>query len=97
VAPGTYKPLAQSFYLDLTDDPNGTPAPIHLGFRAGRNHVLRFFDALRSAGIDHVILNFKYARRNAGELLDEVGREILPHLAAATSTVTAPSRDPSIA
>jgi hypothetical protein len=29
-----------------------------------------------------VILNFKYGRRNAAEVLEEIGREILPQLEA---------------
>ena len=31
-APGAFKPFAQSLYVDLTDDPDGSPEPIHLGF-----------------------------------------------------------------
>lgn len=80
VAPGTFKPFAQSFYIDLTDDPDHPPETIHLGIRGGRNVVYRFLDALRTAGVNHVILNLKYGRRDAGEVLEEIGREILPRL-----------------
>lgn len=31
---------------------------------------------------NHVILNFKYDARNAGDVLDAIGMEILPQLAA---------------
>lgn len=79
-APDTFKPFAQSFYVDLTDDPGHPPEPIHLGIRGGRTVVFRFLDALRTAGVNHVILNLKYGRRNAGEVLEEIGREILPLL-----------------
>jgi luciferase-type oxidoreductase len=85
VAPGVFKPLAQSFYIDLTDDPDHPPEPIHLGIRGGRNVVFQFLDALRTVGVHHVILNLKYGRRNAGEVLEEVGREILPRLRATES------------
>jgi luciferase-type oxidoreductase len=81
-APGVFKPFAQSFYVDLTDDPARPPEPIHLGFRGGRNFVLRFLDQLRTAGVHHVILNFKYGARDASEVLEEIGREILPQLEA---------------
>ena len=30
-----FKPFAQSFYIDLSEDPDEAPTPIHLGFRAG--------------------------------------------------------------
>lgn len=79
-APDTFKPFAQSFYVDLTDNPDHPPEPIHLGIRGGRHVVFRFLDALRTAGVNHVILNLKYGRRDAGEVLEEIGREILPLL-----------------
>lgn len=81
-AHGVFKPFVQSFYVDLSDDPDAAPTPIHLGFRGGRHFVLRFFEAVRSIGVNHVILNFKYGARPAGEVLDEIGSEILPQLAA---------------
>lgn len=73
-APGVFKPFVQSFYVDLGDDPDAAPAPIHLGFRSGRHFVLRFLESLRSIGVNHVILNFKYGARSAGEVLEEIGR-----------------------
>lgn len=84
-APDTFKPFAQSFYIDLTDDPDHPPEPIHLGIRGGRAVVFRFLDALRTAGVNHVILNLKYGRRAADEFLEEIGREILPLLRDAES------------
>jgi luciferase-type oxidoreductase len=81
-APGAFKPFAQSFYVDLTDDPDRPAEAIHLGIRGGRNVVFRFLDELRTIGVHHVILNFKYGTREAAEVLDEIGREILPQLEA---------------
>jgi luciferase-type oxidoreductase len=79
-AQSAFKPLAQSLYVDLTHGADQQPSPIHLGFRSGRKFLLRFLEALRHAGINHVILNFKYSKRDAGELLEEIGTEILPRL-----------------
>jgi luciferase-type oxidoreductase len=87
-APGVFKPFVQSLYVDLTDDPDHPPEPIHLGFRGGRNVVLRFLESLREIGVNHVILNLKYGARDAGEVLDEIGREVLPRLAARQTEVT---------
>ncbi len=81
-APGVFKPFVQSLYVDLSDNPDAAPTPIHLGFRAGRHFVLRFLEALRSIGVNHVILNFKYSARSASEVLEEIGKEVLPRLAA---------------
>jgi luciferase-type oxidoreductase len=82
VAPGRFKPFAQSLYVDLADDPHLPPTPIHLGFKAGRQFLLRFLEALRGIGVNHVILNLKYGARPAGEVLEEIGTQVLPALAA---------------
>jgi len=80
VSPGVFKPFVQSLYVDLADVPAEPPRPIHLGFRAGRNFLLDFLDELAGAGVNHVILNLKYGRRAASEVLEEIGREVLPSL-----------------
>ena len=87
-APGAFKPFAQSLYVDLSEDPDHPPEPIHLGFRGGRNVVLRFLESLREIGVNHVILNLKYGARDAGEVLDEIGSEVLPRLAAQPTEIT---------
>lgn len=75
------------------DDPNTPPQPINLGFRAGRNVVCRFLPGLRTAGEYHVILNFKYGKRDAAENLEEIGQEILPQLEASQAAAV-PHRQP---
>lgn len=84
VSPGAFKPFAQSFYVDLSDDPDQPPQPIHLGMRGGRHALLRLLDELRSVGVNHVILNLKYGARDAAEVLEEIGQEVLPQLDASS-------------
>ena len=86
VSPGVFKPFVQSLYVDLADEPAEPPRPIHLGFRAGRNFMLDFLNELAGAGVNHVILNLKYGRRTAGEVLEEIGREVLPRLGKGVGT-----------
>lgn len=88
-APGVFKPFVQSLYVDLATEPDQPPEPLHLGFRAGRDLLLRFLDGLRTIGVHHVALNFKYAKRDATEILEEIGEEILPQIEA--SQPAAPS------
>lgn len=83
VRPGVFTPFVQSLYIDLTADPDHPAQPIHLGFRGGRNVLLQFLEASRRAGVNHVILNVKYGTRDAAEVIDEIGRNVLPHLDAA--------------
>jgi luciferase-type oxidoreductase len=80
VSPGIFKPFVQSLYVDLANEPAEPPRPIHLGFRAGRTFMIDFLKELGRVGVNHVILNLKYGRRAAGEVLEEIGREVLPRL-----------------
>jgi luciferase-type oxidoreductase len=77
-APGRFKPFVQSLYIDLTDDPHAGPIPIHLGFRLGRTELIELLKQLESFGVNHVILNLKYGTRPAGEVLEELGSEVVP-------------------
>lgn len=95
-APGRFKPFAQSLYVDLDADPQLPPTPIHLGFKAGRHFLLRFLEASRGIGVNHVILNLKYGVRPASEVVEEIGREVLPALAEA-GTEAAASVDGALA
>lgn len=77
-----FKPFSQSLYIDLTEDPNSVPIPIHLGFRTGRNFVIEFLGALQEAGVNHVIINLKYGQRPVEEVIEELGEYVLPHFPA---------------
>jgi len=81
---GQFKPFSQSLYVDLTEDPNHAPVPIHLGFRIGRNPLIEFIESLKMAGVNHVIINLKYGRRPVEEVIEELGEEVLPHFPALT-------------
>lgn len=74
-----FKPLAQSLYLDLTDDPDTPASRIHLGYRLGRHRLVDLLGELRTNGVNHVALNLKFSQRPVADVLDEVGREVLPH------------------
>jgi luciferase-type oxidoreductase len=80
LTPGMFKPFAQSFYVDLSDDPDERPTPIHLGFRSGWKALLDHLVELRAAGVNHVAFNLKYGSRPAREVLIELGREVLPRI-----------------
>ncbi|RXD04819.1 LLM class oxidoreductase [Sphingomonas sp. UV9] len=74
-----FKPFAQSLYLDLTEDPDTPPSPIHLGYRLGRRRLADLLDSLRSTGVNHVALNLKLSRRPVADIIDEIGHEVIPH------------------
>lgn len=64
-----YKPFVQSLYIDLDARSSTPPSPIHLGFRLGRTHLRALLQTLQDIGVDHVILNLKYGRRPAAEVM----------------------------
>jgi len=80
-----YKPFLQSLYIDLDAHPAAPPSPIHLGFRLGRGPLLALLEALEAIGVDHVILNLKYGRRPAAEVVEELGAYIVPRFGAHAS------------
>src|SRR5215218_4620982 len=80
-APGMFKPFAQSFYVDLSADPDEPPTPIHLGFRAGRKALVEYVRFVRDAGVNHIAFNLKYSRRSARDVVEELGQEVFPRVA----------------
>ena len=74
------KPYIQPVYIDLKDDPDFEPEKMDLGFRLGRNYLLDMFLELGKIGVNHIMLVLKYCSRPASEVLEEIGKEVLPHL-----------------
>ncbi|SAK74481.1 luciferase family protein [Caballeronia temeraria] len=80
-----FKPFTQSLYVDLTDNPQTPPRPIHLGYQLGRNHLIALLHALQDeVGVNHVIINLKYGQRPAGEVIEELGEFVLPDFVMST-------------
>lgn len=73
-----FKPFAQSFYIDLSEDPDEAPTPIHLGFRSGTKALTEFLEQCQLIGVNHVALNLKIGKRPAEEVIAEIGETVLP-------------------
>jgi luciferase-type oxidoreductase len=82
VLPGQYKPFVQSYFIDLVDNPNEPPTPIHLGHRLGRNALMTHLRGSHRIGVDHLIFNLKYGKRPAAEVLEELAQYVLPEFTA---------------
>ena len=57
---------------------DGEPKKIDLGFRLGRNYLIDMFQELEKIGVNHTMLVLKYSTRPAAEVLEEIGKEVLP-------------------
>ena len=75
----SWKPYMQSLYIDLVEDDDLFPQPIHLGIRTGAKYLLEYLKMLESYGVNHVIINLKYGSRLAEIVVEELGDKILPH------------------
>ncbi|MEM6987613.1 MAG: LLM class flavin-dependent oxidoreductase, partial [Pseudomonadota bacterium] len=77
-----WKPFSQSLYIDLTEDPDAKPTPIHLGYRLGRARLLEHLGALRDIGVNHVAFNLRFSSRPLDAVLDELIEHVVPHFPA---------------
>ncbi|WP_454980814.1 LLM class oxidoreductase [Capnocytophaga haemolytica] len=74
------KPYIQPIYIDLTGDPDFEPQAIELGFKLGRNYLIDMLLTLQSIGVNHTMLVLKHCSRPVDEVLEEVGKEVLPQI-----------------
>ncbi|MBT9316050.1 LLM class oxidoreductase [Leptothoe spongobia] len=78
VVDGADKPMMQPLYVDLTEDPDTPPQPIHLGFRLGVNHLRAYLRSLEQIGMNHVALNLRFNQTDIETTLKRLGDDILP-------------------
>lgn len=72
------KPVMQSLYIDLVDNPNADPRPIHLGFQSGVHYLQLYLRELQSLGVNHVALNLRFNQANIETTLQRLAEELLP-------------------
>ncbi|OUL72743.1 LLM class oxidoreductase [Paraburkholderia hospita] len=76
-----FKPFGYGiwFDLDVNEDARLSTGPV---LRGGRHALIEFLKAQEEAGVNHVALNLKPTRRDPVDLLEELGRYVLPHFAS---------------
>ena len=76
-----YKPVSQSLYIDLIDDEDAIPQPIHLGFRSGVNYLRDYLKSLEEIGVNHVAINLRFNQANIEKTLKRLSDEIISSFA----------------
>jgi len=71
------KPVMQSLYIDLAEDPTTQPAPIHLGFRSGVHYLRGYLKSLEEIGMHHVALNLRFNQLPVESTLQRLADELL--------------------
>ncbi|MEM6551147.1 MAG: LLM class oxidoreductase [Planctomycetota bacterium] len=82
------KPVMQPLYIDLADDSDTPPTPIHLGMRLGMKRLIDYVQTLETAGINHLALNLRFNRADIGATLQRLSEELLPHFTDPTTRNT---------
>lgn len=72
------KPVMEPLYVDLAEDPNTPPRPIHLGLHLGVNSLRDYLDSRRTIGVNHVALNLRFNRANTEATLATLADQIIP-------------------
>jgi len=75
---GQDKPVSQSLYIDLVDDPDAGPQPIHLGFRSGTRYLRDHLKSLEEIGVNHVVFNLRFNQADIETTLKRLAEEVLP-------------------
>lgn len=72
------KPVMQPLYIDLVEDPETPPSPIHLGFRLGIHHLRAYLESLKKIGVNHVALNLRFNQTDIETTMARLADDILP-------------------
>ncbi|MEL7463417.1 MAG: LLM class oxidoreductase [Pseudomonadota bacterium] len=75
---GADKPVMQSLYVDLVENPGAAPSPIHLGFRSGTAFLRGYLRELQRIGVNHVALNLRFASDDIETTMRRLANDILP-------------------
>lgn len=75
---GVDKPVMQSLYVDLVDDRNAAPRPIHLGFRSGVSYLRSYLRQLQGIGVNHVALNLRFHTADIEQGMRQLAEHLLP-------------------
>ncbi len=84
------KPVMQPLYVDLLEDPDAPPRPIHLGFRTGTRHLKAYLKGLEEIGVNHVALNLRFSKGPIEDTIERLGKDVLSDFHAADPSGSAP-------
>lgn len=76
-AGGLAKPVMEPLYIDLAEDPETPPQPIHLGFRLGTRHLRAYLQSREDIGVNHVALNLRFNQADIETTLNRLADDLL--------------------
>ncbi len=72
------RPVMEPLYIDLVEDSEAPPQPIHLGLRLGINHLRSYLQSRQDIGVNHVALNLRFNQSDIETTLQQLAEDILP-------------------
>ena len=72
------KPVMEPLYVDLTENPDTPPQPIHLGLRLGAHYLRDYLLSRQAIGVNHVTLNLRFNQANIETTLERLAKTVLP-------------------
>lgn len=72
------QPILEPYYVDLREDPDADPTPIHLGYRLGVNRLVEYLRTRQSIGVNHVALNLRFNQADVETTLHRIAESVLP-------------------
>ena len=82
------KPFMQPLYVDLQEDDNLRPQPIHLGFRTGVNYLNTYLHHLKTIGVNHVSINLRFNSIDMELTLERLAEKVLPEFQSNKKEIT---------
>ncbi|MCW2267503.1 Alkanesulfonate monooxygenase [compost metagenome] len=75
-----FRPHVTNEWIDLDDNPDCPRTPLRGGYvlKTGRKGLIELLGEWRDAGVNHGALGIHMAQRPAGEIIQELGEEVLP-------------------
>ena len=71
------QPVMEPLYIDIVEDPDTPPLPIHLGLRLGINHLRKYLKSRKKIGVNHVALNLRFNKADIETTLKRLADNIL--------------------
>ncbi|MEM8530713.1 MAG: LLM class oxidoreductase [Chloroflexota bacterium] len=72
------KPVMEPLYIDLIEDPDALPEPIHLGLRLGVNYLRDYLKSREEIGVNHIALNLRFNQADIETTMKRLADDILP-------------------
>ncbi|MEM7144880.1 MAG: LLM class oxidoreductase [Verrucomicrobiota bacterium] len=72
------QPVMEPLYVDLAEDPDTPPQPIHLGLRLGMKALRDYLETRRQIGVNHVALNLRFNQSDIETAMKRLADDLLP-------------------